>query len=437
MRKIFFQPITFSLFLLILLYSYSCKNHNKIEELTADGTWCWFSDPRAIYNENVDQLITGFVTEDGSVVSLHYSLKNGETSTSVLNEKLEVDDHNNPAFVQRPDGRYLAFYTKHHNRDLYMNMSTNPNDASSWEPAISINPNGKADLEKYGDDKYTYANPFLLKSENNRIYLFGRWIGFKPNMSWSDDGGLTWADSRVVVSPEPFSWGQRPYVKYYADGLSKIHLVFTDGHPRDELSNSVYYACYFNGAFHRANGEVICALEDLPFEPREATLVYDASISGIRSWVFDIFADEAGNPSIAYARYPSEEEHIYYYTWFDGSQWFNKEVVNSGKWFPQTPDGETEREPHYSGGMSISPNAPHTIYASVERNGVFEIENWRLENNKWLVKPITKNSSNNQVRPYTVKNAKDQTLLLWNSVDRYIHYTNFRTSLQFIVENEQ
>jgi len=427
------------LFFLLLLASClsACTKINPIT-LTDDGTWCWFSDPRAIYlPQNSGTLITGFVSESGNVESLQYNMKSGEKKISVLNEKLETDDHNNPAFLQCSDGRIMAFYTKHHNANLYMNLSKTLKDSLVWSPADTINPNGKADLEKYGDDKYTYANPFMLSGEKNRIYLFGRWIGFKPNMTWSDDDGKTWADGRVIIAPKPFSWGQRPYVKYFCDGKDKIHIVFTDGHPRDEVTNSVYYACYTKGALYKANGDMICTVDQLPFEPKQATLVYDAKTTGHRAWVFDIVADSEGNPAIAYTRYPSETEHIYHYAWFDGNNWNDREVVDSGKWFPQTPEEKTEREPHYSGGMSIDPTHPHTLYISREVDSVFEIEKWVLdiEKNSWVRTPITQHSSTDQVRPYVVKNTPKEagTLLLWNSVERYIHYTDYRTGVKLAV----
>ena len=427
-KYILLKTSLLGLFIAIAFTGCQSKEIPSPVELTDDGTWCWFSDPRAIYDDVTNKLVTGYVSSDGNILSMQYDLRTGEKNQIILYEGLEADDHDNPAFLKRADGYYQAFYTKHHNINLYSNMSMSPNDASEWGNAIVINPNGKPGIEKYGDDKYTYANPFMLKNENNRIYMFGRWIGFKPNITWSDDGGNTWADGRVMICPQPFTWIQRPYVKYYSNGESKIHIVFTDGHPRDEPTNSVYYVCYYNGAFHRANGEAICSIDSLPFEPKEATLVYDAKQTGARAWVYDVYADEKGNPSIAYARYPTEEEHIYHYAWFDGEAWHDKEVVNSGKWFPQTPEGEKEREPHYSGGLTIDPNHENTLFVSREVNGIFEIEQWKLIGDKWETKPITVHSATDQVRPYAVKNCSSETLLLWDSVEHYIHYTDFKTA---------
>lgn len=430
MKKYSFLNLLPIIVALLVLSCNACTKDVDAIELSANGTWCWFSDPRAIYDEkDGGRLITGFVSAEGNVEALEYNFNNKTISTNILYPNLEKDDHNNPAFALLNDGTIQAYYTKHHNDVLYMNKTNN----GAWEEPVPVNPNGQDDLAKFGDDKYTYANPYVLKNENDRIYMFGRWIGFKPNISWSDDGGLTWSAGRVMICPQPFSWGQRPYVKYYSDGVSKIHITFTDGHPRDEPTNSLYYACYYNGAFHRANGEVICTIDEMPFEPKDATLVYDAKVTGDRAWVYDLCADAHGNPSIAYARYPTEEEHIYHYAWFDGEKWHDKEVVNSGKWFPQTPDGKSEREPHYSGGLSIDPNQQSTVYVSREVNGIFEIEKFQLLNDLWQSNAITSNSTSDQVRPYVVKNCTDKTILLWLAVDKYVHYTDFHTSVQMQV----
>jgi hypothetical protein len=425
-------------FQLLTLYSNKIAAQPRSYNVTSDGTWCWFSDPRAIYLPNYHgNIILGYVTEDGSVASLLYNPKSGFMQQSLLNPKLEIDDHDNPAFLQTNDSTVLAFYTKHINSNLYMHSANLKNGIINWSDVKTINPNGKADLARFGDNNYTYANPCMLSGENNRIYLFGRWIGYKPNITWSDDGGTTWAESRVIISSQPFNPEQRPYVKYYSDGKDKIHIIFTDGHPRDEETNSVYYVCYSHGAFYRANGEKICTIDQLPFDPKEATLVYDAKRTRERAWIFDIVADSSGNPYIAYTRYPSTKEHIYHYAWFDGKKWNDREVVNSGKWFPTTPAGVTEPEPHYSGGIVIDPFHPNTLYLSRELASVFEIEQWiyHPETDSWVHSPITKDSNKNQIRPYVVKNTPVEagTILLWNSVERYIHYTNFKTGVRICI----
>lgn len=56
-------------------------------------------------------------------------------------------------------------------------------------------------------------------------------------MMWSEDNGKTFTKSKVFIAEEGFRNANRPYVKYYSDGKSRIHFIFTDGHPRDEPVN--------------------------------------------------------------------------------------------------------------------------------------------------------------------------------------------------------
>ncbi len=424
---------------LLLIFSASLAKSQSSSMLTNDGAWCWFSDPRAIYLPgDSPQIITGWVKKDGSVEVGSYNLQNQKTSAQIIYPKLEIDDHNNPAFVVRPDGHIMAFYTMHHNKDIYMSISSKPKDISNWKAPVTINPNDTTLLAEYINGKYTYANPFILTEENNRIYLFGRWLGFKPNMSWSDDGGTSWATAKVVVSPKPYDPGQRPYVKYYSNGKDKIHMVFTDGHPRNELTNSVYYAYYQNGAFYKADGAKICPVEELPFEPKNATKVYDAVPTKARAWVWDICENEEGNPVIAYTRLPEDTDHRYHYAWYDGKNWQDYEICKASKWFPQTPEGEEERENFYSGGLTLDPNHPATVFLSRPVNGIFEIEQWQTGNGgkKWKSVAITKNSRYDQVRPFVVRDLpkENKTTVLWMENEKYIHYTDYDCNIKAAVD---
>lgn len=433
------RKITDILFVAILL-SACASQPKETKLLDDDAAWCWFSDPRAIAfsNDSVNKIISGGVSEDGSIIAFSYNTKDQSIQEGIIHAQLEYDDHNNPAFMEDADGHLLAFYTRHHNNDMYMARSQFPGDVSSWMEPVRIDPVNEEELKLYGKPRYTYANPAMLSAENNRIYLFGRWTGFKPTMCWSDDQGKTWSDSRVMISPQPFDPGNRPYVKYFSKGKQRIHMTFTDGHPRNESNNSVYYAYYEDSGFYRANGDMICSIEDLPFAPKEATLVYDATETGHRSWVYDIKEDEKGFPVIAYARYPTEEEHLYYYARFDGSEWLDRKVCDSGSWFPETPEGENEREPHYSGGLAIDGNDVTTVYLSRQVEGIFEIEKWQLKDaGEWSSEAVTSNSLLDQVRPVVPWwTSKESPEVLWMENEKYVHYTDYESSIK-IMSGEQ
>ncbi len=417
------------------------KEEPKIKEFTNDGAWCWFSNPRAIYYDD-DKIITGWVKKDGSVEAASLDLNSGEEQYKILYPQLEIDDHDNPAFTVLPDGNVLAMYAWHSTKKgVIMNTTNNGGDINSFEEPVAFKPTKEDLLTRFPRETYTYANPFVLSEENNKLFVFGRWTGFKPNLIISEDNGVSWNEKYVIVSDNPFTPGNRPYVNYYSDGKSKIHMVFTDGHPRVEPLNSVYYCYYENGAFWKADGSKICNLEDLPFQPKDASVVYNATEETGRSWIADI-AVKDGQPVILYSRHPEETDHRYHYAWYDSenSNWEDHEICKAGRWFPQTPEAEIEREPHYMGNLTFDPVTPEIVYLSRQINNRFEIEKYVTSNGgeNWEVTPITSNSKYDQVRPYVARNKSDEakTVIMWMENRKYVHYTDFDCSIKYFIDQD-
>jgi len=224
-------------------------------------------------------------------------------------------------------------------------------------------------------------------------------------------------------------------MKMSSDGKHIIHIAFTDGHPLNESTNSIYYTAYKNGQFLKANGEKIHLWNELPFDPGSCDVVYDASESGQRAWIWDIAQDQKGSPVLVYARFRDEMNHIYYYATFENGTWINRELVNSGGWFPHTPEGETETETYYSGGIVLDHQDPSRVFLSREINGVFEIEEWNTNNDglDWEIRPVTENSVNDNIRPFVVRNYPDskEHVVLWMNLNKYIHWTNYDASIKY------
>jgi len=222
-------------------------------------------------------------------------------------------------------------------------------------------------------------------------------------------------------------------MKVSSDGKSRIDFAFTDGHPRDEKNNSIYYMYYAKGAFYKANGSKIKNIGE-SVRPDEADIVYDAyNSANPKGWIWDLARDKNGNPVLVYTKFPDSVNHLYCVAKWDRKKWINQELVNSGKYFPRGPAGVREREPNYSGGICIDHEDPSILYLSVERNGIFEIERWTSKKNgKWEVEPITKNSKKDNIRPFAVRNAKSGNLVqvMWVTNDRYVHYTDFHSSIK-------
>src|SRR5437660_12292882 len=89
----------------------------KLIQLNDNGAWSWFMDPRVIVDNG--KLIVGSVravgdyrnerdTDWGNVEVSVYDLVSGATQHTVLPRHLQQGDHANPAFLELPDGRYLA-----------------------------------------------------------------------------------------------------------------------------------------------------------------------------------------------------------------------------------------------------------------------------------------------------------------------------------------
>ncbi|NOG55827.1 MAG: hypothetical protein HND57_16125 [Planctomycetes bacterium] len=412
-------------------------------DVTYDGAWCWFADPRGVhYKGERDCTYIGWVNSQGDVVIGQYDHETGLMANTVLSRRLQRDDHANPSVLILPDGRLAVFYSKHSGREMWMVTSTEPEDITDWtEPrSLGLNQVVQQAFEDNGESvpttAYCYPNPYILSEERGRLYILWRGVSWKPCIAWSDDEGQTWVDGRILVSKEGAGPYVRPYIKVGSDGARKLHFAFTDGHPRNEAENSIYYLGYEGGQLKRADGTVVSSLEDAPVDPADADCVYDGSGDGGRAWVWDVAADDSGNPVIVYTRLPSAAHHEYWYARFEDGQWVNRLITaDAGRWFPMTPQDKKEPEPHYSGGVVLDHDNPGTVYLSRPIDGVFEIEKWQTDDGgvNWNVTPITSGSEADNVRPYVIRDHSEDAgpHVAWMYNQRpYVHYTNYRSAIK-------
>lgn len=395
-------------------------------DFAADGAWCWFSDPRAVAHDG--RTFAGWVTSDGAVEIGAWDHATGRITRHVLHAKFERDDHDAPGLVVLPDGRLAAFYSLHARGDMRLRVTTRPGDITAWTPERQLG----FEMPGRGRQGTTYANPVLLADEGNALYVFWRGSDFKPTFAVSHDLGETWSPPRTLIARPGADNANRPYVKLCSDGAGRIDFVFTDGHPRNEPSNSVYYVRYEGGAFCTADGTRLGGLDDLPLDPARCDLVYDGSTEG-RAWVWDIAITPAGHPAIPFTRHPAEDAHVYAFATWDGAAWSVSDVCPAGGWFPQTRPGAVEREPHYSGGVALDHGDPFTVYTSRRVDGVFEIEQWRSHDggNTWASRAVTAHSDRDNVRPFVVRDAAaGGPTVLWMNNEFYVHYTDFRAAVK-------
>jgi hypothetical protein len=93
-----------------------------------NGAWSWYMDERVVIDKTTGKLVVGYdlsgsgvggSPRNGSIEAVIYDLQTGGRQNSVLlpsgGHGFGCDDHDAPAFMVRPDGKYLATYAGHNN----------------------------------------------------------------------------------------------------------------------------------------------------------------------------------------------------------------------------------------------------------------------------------------------------------------------------------
>ncbi len=403
-----------------------------------DGGWCWFQDERAVIHRG--RLVIGSVAAGvhdparrGDVEVLTYDFASGSRVLSELRDRFQLNDHNAPALWVRPDGRWLAVYAGHNSENrFYYRLSLRPQDPTAWEAERSFVPSESS--------RITYSNLYYLAGEK-RLYNFFRGLhdSFKPSFAFSEDLGETWIAGSVIIQV-PGKFRHRPYAKYASNGTDAIHILYTDGHPRN-FDNSVYHVFYRNGKLHRSDGGVIRNLEEGLKEPGEGTRVFAGDPDNV-AWVSDIHLDRYGRPYAAYsvqkgcAGLPENahgQDHRYRYARWDGSRWHDYEIAFAGsRLYP----GEND----YTGNIALDPTDPDTVYISTDvdpRSGRPLISrrdgrrHWEIFRGRtsdggrsWRWSPLTRDSTLDNIRPIVPAPEGRYKVVLWLR-GTYTSYTNY------------
>lgn len=416
--------------------------------LNDDGAWCWFQDERALVCGST--LVVGSVangTHDsqrrGDIEIATYDFDTGRIARSELHDQLEADDHAAPALWRRPDGHLLAVYSKHGPEAHYYCRQTEiPGDYTRWQAAATFSPSPTS--------RITYSNLHFLAAENGgrgRLYNLFRGLDntFKPSFAWSDDHGSSWNCGNVLIDV-PSEFRHRPYVKYASDGHETIHMLYTEGHPRD-FDNSVYHVYYRGGQLFRSDGALIGPLELGLRSPDEGTCVFRGNADNV-AWVSDLHLDPVGRPYAVFSVQknsaglePSDPEcgqdHRYRYAWWDGSQWHDVEIAYAGS---RLYRGEDD----YTGNLCLDPDRLDTVYVSANvdpemgmplvsmADGLRHYEIYRGTTADrgltWQWEAITRDSRVDNLRPIVPQRDGGRTALLWYR-GQYRTYRDYQTEV--------
>lgn len=442
----------------LLLFSFaectllSAAEPDGLLTLNDDGAWCWFQDERAVIQDG--KLFVGSVangTHDASRKG-DIDLVTVDLATKVVNrielyDQLEADDHDVPALWIRPDDRLLAVFSKHGPENHFHFRMTRSAARAEWSSLQKFSPSATS--------RITYSNLHYLSKENGgrgRLYNFYRGLdaSFKPSFAWSDDAGDSWSSGNVVINV-PLKFRHRPYVKYASNGRDTIHLLYTDGHPRN-FDNSVYHVFYHRGMLHTSDGQPICRLSEGLRSPDAGTRIFQGDADNV-GWISDAHLSEDGLPVIVFSVQKNSsglksraasagQDHRYHYARWDGRKWHDYEIAFAGT---RLYAGEDD----YTGNICLHPDRLDAVFISTDADPVsgepliseadghrhYEIFRGQTsdEGATWTWKPVTRNSSVDNLRPIVPAWKRERTALLWYR-GTYQTFRNYQTQVVALIE---
>lgn len=419
--------------------------------LNDNGGWCWYQDERVIVQGR--RLIVGSIangagaggsTRSGDIEVVSYDLDSGTAVRVTLHDNLQADDHDVPAFLELPDGRLLAMYTRHLSDNLiHRRISVNPFDATVWGSDVQLTRGAST----------SYSNLFRLAGENGgsgRIYDFYRGENYNPNFIVSDDNGQSWSYGGWLLRKD----GQRPYVKYASNNFDRVYLVCSNAHPREYYNSglggtSIFAGYVYQGGLYRMDGVKVrdITMTDAA-APETLTLVFPGSGTQ-RAWPTDIHLDADGRPVMIFSVQVASSGAFdgsdlrYFYARWDGSQMRTYPLAYAGS-------ALYSAENDYSGLAAIHPEQPNVVYISTNAHPVtgaplisgadgkrhYEIFRGTTVDGgaAWTWEYITKNSTVDNLRPI-IPIGGPGTILLWMR-GTYSTYTNYNTQVVAMFDPE-
>jgi hypothetical protein len=459
--------INFTYLLVVFFFNLSFGQNHKDQVkgnlilFNDNGAWCWYQDERAVIDSKAGNIIVSSVAsisgvggspKSGDLESVIYNYNTGSFSKYTLKEgggsTFYCDDHNAPAFLVRPDGKYLTIYAGHFNdTNSYYRIYEN----GSWGAEKNFN----WKLRRPGGSNFqtTYSNIYYLSAEN-RVYNFVRGNNKSPNFMYSTDQGDTWIYGGQLTTNANIGYNNG-YYKYCSNGIDRIDFICTDYHPRD-YNTSIFHGYIYNGKIYNSYGTQIdnniFDTLNIPSSDLLTKVLSGGTVIGIdtfyRCWNTDVFRYEDGtiatiitariNNDIGGSSTTVNPEHAFFYCRFDGKKWNSTYLGKAGlKMYADEQD--------YTGLAAVVPNNPNIIYISSTYDpntnlsvGVHEIfKGITSDNGKtWTWSPITQNSVRDNFRPIVpVWDNNNYALLWWRGT--YTSAQTFDAAVVGVIEHSQ
>jgi hypothetical protein len=417
--------------------------------IDAESGWTWYTDERAIVD--YPRIIVGGVRgkdwfgDVGDIMCTTFDLPSGTRTPFVLGgppiaEPSNVpagappedkDDHNTAAFIKLPDLHYYAAWTSHsENNYTYCRKSTNPEDATAWEPteqysrSLSDGATGRNDV--------TYANLIYLSAEgtgSGRLYNFfrnegdGNWDRY---FIFSDDLGVTWQWGGRHTGENRN--GVRPYPKYASNGLDTIYFISSE----DIDGDNIWSGFIRDGKSHKMDGTVVDpnifdndapSVEAYTLVMMSGTVVDEMPMMEL--WTRDLELDSSGALAATWRAYGngkcSDTRH-FYGRWMPSTQtWFVNQLAFTGNLSILKQHGTPLSAINPANvnvvyfASSVDPETNSEILSSSTGRPMLEVYSAETSDNgeSWTYKAITRNSSSHNFRITVLDWDSENTAVVW------------------------
>jgi hypothetical protein len=422
--------------------------NGNLVQFNDNGAWTWYSDERTIVDPTRGKMVVGVdangsglggSSRSGAIEAGIFDIASGTSQRTTLmpSGTLGPDDHNGPAFMLRPDGKYLGQWTGH-NQNYLSYFSTF--DGTNWSPYTTFDWQA---LGATSSEMASYSNPHYLPAEG-RAYTFVRSLDIKSmNILVSTNYGDTWTYYGRLNRSYPGSGYNPGYYRFSDNGKDRIDFICTESHPRDTLT-SIYHGYVSNGMSFKSDGTVVDSNLNDTNAPLSSDFqlvfsngtVMPPGMTNYRCWDDDVqrYADGTIECIIS-ARinqfdhpggYPDTENpnHAFFFCRYDGTKWTPTYLCQAGyKLYSAEAD--------YVGLGCMSPSDPNTIYISTQwdpravvpgvtdTNSQYSIahEIWKgvttNQGASFTWTPITQNSVRDNVRPIVPVWDTNDTALVW------------------------
>lgn len=333
------------------------------------------------------------------------TFQDSSSTTNDLATAPELDDHNAPAILARPNKARHAFYTRHA-------KSYTVNHAKATSGISFVDQGNISHPDTEGFVSYVRAVDY-----NDNIAIFSRCGGKTWRFRVSTDWGENWAGSKRLLHMDNTT-GQK-YMILSPSSTAGVYHLAAYGHPvSSDWRGMVYGTVNVNTGDVSNTSGVIANLDgtNLPLDEDSFDDIVPTTGTEVAR-LFDV-GEAHGKPVILYAKWDDANSvaAAYYYAYRDSGTWYHVATgVACGAMF--------QSGPRYYAGMSINKNGANKLAIAREASGTSYVDVYPINSDMTLGSATTvdSNASYKLVRPYFVEDSDD---LVWQELRDYTSFSS-------------